>query len=197
MKELLELGKHEITAITRKDSSAASSIPAGLNVAKVDYNDESTLVNALQGQDVLIITMHVRAPPDTQLKLVRAAAAANVPYVLPNEWGCDMADEKMAEDSLLGKFDAPVRSLVEELGKSSWIGVVTGFWYEYSLGFGTETYGMDWKNRTWTFFDDGETKMNTTVSVTNRYRTATGRTNTSHRPGLKLEELWLSCSHCL
>ncbi|KAI1381272.1 NAD(P)-binding protein [Hypoxylon crocopeplum] len=163
VEELLKQGKHEITAVTRKDSAAANSIPAGVKIAKVDYSDESTLEDALKGQEVLIITMHTRAPPDTQLKLIRAAAAANVPFVLPNEWGCDMADEAMAKDTLLGEFDGPARKLCEELGKSSWIGVVTGFWYEYSLGFGTETYGMDWKNRTWTFFDDGETKMNTTT----------------------------------
>lgn len=139
-------------------------MPAGIKIAKVDYDDESTLVAALEGQDALVITMNPQAPPDTQLKLVRAAAAAKVPFVLPNEWGCDMADEQMAQECLLGKYDAPVRKLIEELGVSSWIGVVTGFWYEYSLGFGEQTYGMDWVNRKWTFFDDGETKMNTTVS---------------------------------
>ncbi|KAI8957010.1 NAD(P)-binding protein [Daldinia sp. FL1419] len=161
--ELLKLGKHEITAITRKSSSAANSIPGGVKVAKVDYDDESTLVDGLKGQDVLIITMDTRAAPDTQLKLIRAAAAANVPFVLPNEWGCDMADEAMGKDILIGNIELSSRKLVEDLGKSSWIGVVTGFWYEYSLGFGKETYGMEWKTRTWTFFDDGETKMNTST----------------------------------
>ncbi|KAI1780723.1 NAD(P)-binding protein [Hypoxylon cercidicola] len=163
LKELLDLGKHEVTAVTRKDSSAVNSIPAGVKVAKVDYNDESTLVDALEGQDALIITMDYRAPPDTQVKLVRAAAAAKVPFLLPNEWGSDRAEEAISQEALLGRSDLHVRKLVEELGVSSWIGVVTGFWYEYSLGYGTETYGMDWKNRTWTFFDDGETKMNTTT----------------------------------
>ncbi|KAI0385561.1 NAD(P)-binding protein [Hypomontagnella monticulosa] len=158
--ELLKLGKHEITAITRKDSSSANSVPSGVKVAKVDYDDESTLVDALQGQDVLVITMHTRAPPDTQLKLVRAAAAANVPFVLPNEWGCDMEDEQLAKDILLGDIEGPVRKLCEELGKSSWIGVATGFWYAYSLGFGNATFGMEWKKREFTFFDDGETKIN-------------------------------------
>ncbi|KAI1473796.1 NAD(P)-binding protein [Daldinia eschscholtzii] len=161
--ELLHLWKHEITAITRKSSSASNNIPEGVKVAKVDYDDESTLVDALKGQDALIITMDTRAAPDTQSKLIRAAAAANVPFVLPNEWGCDMADEAMGKDTLIGDIELPTRKLVEELGKSSWIGVVTGFWYEYSLGFGQETYGMDWKTRTWTFFDNGETKMNTTT----------------------------------
>ncbi|KAI1206124.1 NAD(P)-binding protein [Annulohypoxylon truncatum] len=163
VEELLKLGKHEVTAITRKDSPAASSIPAGVKVAAVDYSDESSLVDALKGQDALIITMNVQAPPETQLQLIRAAAAANVPYVLPNEWGCDMADEQFGKEIFLGGSEVPARKLVEELGKSSWIAVVSGFWYEYSLGMGEQCYGMDVKNKTWTFFDDGETKMNTTT----------------------------------
>ncbi|KAI5863998.1 NAD(P)-binding protein [Durotheca rogersii] len=158
VEELLKTGKHEITAVTRKDSQAV--IPAGLKVAKVDYEDESTLVSALQGQEVLIITMHIRAPQGTQEKLIRAAAAANVPYVLPNEWSPDMADEAMSTDIILGHAEIATRKLIEELGKSSWIGMITSFWYEYSLGTGPETFGMDWKKRTWTFFDDGETKIN-------------------------------------
>ncbi|KAI1457890.1 NAD(P)-binding protein [Annulohypoxylon moriforme] len=164
VEELLKQGKHEVTAISRKDSPAAKSIPEGVKVAAVDYSDESTLVNALKGQEVLIITMNTQAPPDTQFQLIRAAAAANVPYVLPNEWGCDMADEEMGKEILLGNSEVPARKLIEELGKSSWIGVVSGFWYEYSLGMGEQCYGMEVKDKTWTFFDDGETKINTSVS---------------------------------
>lgn len=140
-----------------------------MKVAAVDYDDESTLVEALKGQEVLIITLSVMAPPETQLKLVRAAAAANVPYVLPNEWGCDMANEDLGKDILLGNQEAPVRKLIEELGKSSWIGVATGFWYEYSLGMGEQCYGMEVKDKTWTFLDDGETKINSIVSTTDLY----------------------------
>ncbi|KAI1471675.1 NAD(P)-binding protein [Daldinia caldariorum] len=161
--ELLKLGKHEITAITRKSSSAASHLPQGVKVAEVDYDDESTLVAGLKGQDVLIITVGITAPPDTQSKLIRAAAIANVPFVLPNEWGCDMTDEALGNDILQGERERSTRKLIEELGKSSWIAVATGFWYDYSLGFGKGTYGMELKTRTWTFFDNGETKMNTTT----------------------------------
>ncbi|KAI2602291.1 NAD(P)-binding protein [Hypoxylon sp. NC1633] len=160
---LQKQGKHELTAITRQDSTAAASIPAGVKVAKVDYANEATIVDALRGQDALIITMSIFAGEETQLTLIRAAAAAGVPFVLPNEWGVDSADEALMRDTTMGGQKPRVKNYVEELGKSSWIGVVMGFWYEYSLGFGTETFGMDWKNRIWTFIDDGETKMNTTT----------------------------------
>jgi len=41
-------------------------------------------VETLRGQQVLIITISVAAPSDTISKLVRAAAKAGVPYILPN-----------------------------------------------------------------------------------------------------------------
>ncbi|KAI1078549.1 NAD(P)-binding protein [Whalleya microplaca] len=159
VEELLKLGQHEVTAISRIDSKAV--IPEGVKVARVDYNDQSTLVNALQGQEALIITMSVMAPKGTQTKLVEAAIAANVAYILPNEWGFDTSIEQVCQDTLQGPEKSAIRELFAEDGKSSFINVITGFWYEYSLGFGANTYGMDWKNRTFTFFDDGETKINT------------------------------------
>ncbi|ROW09402.1 hypothetical protein VMCG_02245 [Cytospora schulzeri] len=76
LEHLLKNGKHEVTAITRKDSSA--TLPDGLNVARVDYSEPSTLVEALRGQDALIITLAASAPQDTQSKLIEAAAAAEI-----------------------------------------------------------------------------------------------------------------------
>lgn len=87
--ELLKAAKHEVTAITRLDSTA--EIPNGVNVAKVNYDDPLTLVAALRGHDVLVITLAVTAPRDTQEKLVTAAAEAGVPFILPNFWGLDTA----------------------------------------------------------------------------------------------------------
>ncbi|KAI0602444.1 CipA protein [Biscogniauxia sp. FL1348] len=156
---LLKLGKHEVTAITRADSNAI--IPSGVKSAKVDYEDHSSLVNALQGQDALVITMSVKAPKETQYKLARAAAEANVPYVLPNEWGVDSSKMPFGQDVLMGPDHVAICKEIEALGKSSWISVVTGFWYEYSIAVGPNAYGFDYKNHTVTFIDDGETKINT------------------------------------
>lgn len=63
-KELVKTGKHKVIAITRNDS--ASQLPEGVIAAKVDYNDEVSVINALKGQQILIITMSVRAAPETQ-----------------------------------------------------------------------------------------------------------------------------------
>jgi uncharacterized protein YbjT (DUF2867 family) len=74
-------GKHTVTAISRKDSK--SSIPSGVQVAHVDYDDHKSLVSALKGQDALVITLGVMTPPDYQRRLLRAAVDAEVPWVLP------------------------------------------------------------------------------------------------------------------
>jgi hypothetical protein len=165
VKELLNAKQFNVTAITRADSS--STLPSGINKANVDYDDASSLVSALKGMDVLIITMAVTAPRDTSERLIRAAAEAKVPWVLPNEWGADHLDEKMSDESLVGGPIRAMRKLIEELGVSSWIACVCSFWYEYSLngipGFAPYCYGFDIDNKKVTFYNEGNTKMCTST----------------------------------
>lgn len=161
VEELLRAGKHEVTALTRR--GAAKAMPAGVRVAEVDYEDAASLVAALQGQEALVITLPAKVSPDPEITLVEAAAAAGVPYVVPNEWRPDMADEQLVRDLFMDKAHT-VHRRIEELGRSAWTGFVTGFWYEFSLALGPSCFGMDWKKRSWTFCDAGETKMNVTVS---------------------------------
>jgi len=129
----------------------------------VSYDDPSTLVSALQGQDVLIITLAVTAPRGTQDILVDAAAKAGVPFVVPNEWGLDVTHGTIGQDTMMGQAILATRKKIEELGKSSWIAMVTGFWYAFSLA-SSEAYGFDLKNRKVTFYDEGTAKINNIVS---------------------------------
>ncbi|RYP54395.1 hypothetical protein DL768_000812 [Monosporascus sp. mg162] len=159
--ELLKLGKHEVTAITRAESNAV--IPDGVKVAKVDYEDHSSLVAALRGQEVLIITMSVRAPKEAQKKLVDAAADAEVPWILPNDWGLDDADKALADDIFLGPPSRAMRKHIDDLGKSSWIAIACGFWYEFSLGGTPERFGFNFAERSVVFFDDGTAPIHTST----------------------------------
>ena len=70
--ELLKNPTFTVTALTR--TADTSSFPPGIQAIPVDYSDPSTLTAALKGQDALIITLAVTAPPDTHAKLVHAAA---------------------------------------------------------------------------------------------------------------------------
>ncbi|KAJ9658205.1 hypothetical protein H2201_007878 [Coniosporium apollinis] len=143
VEEMLKNGKHKITAITRTGST--NKAPEGVALKKVDYNDQSSLIKALNGQDALVITMGVTAPPDQQTKLIEAAAAANVPWIIPNEFGEDGLNEELGKDILLGPPKKKDRDHIEKLGG------------------GPYRYGFDFKNRTVTFFDDGTTRINTST----------------------------------
>ncbi|OAP63174.1 hypothetical protein AYL99_02401 [Fonsecaea erecta] len=158
---LLQTGKHRLTAITRADST--STVPEGMTVKKVNYDEPSTLVDALRGQDVLIITMAVTAPQDTETKLIDAAAAAGVPWVLPNEYSSDPRNTALQHEIIIGDAKDATRRHIEARGVSAWISFTCSFWYEYSLAASPASYGFDFATKTVTLYDDGNTKINTTT----------------------------------
>lgn len=146
-------------AITRGDSS--STIFSGVEIKRVNYDDHSSLVEALQGQDALIITMGVLAPRDQQTKLIEAAAAAKVAWILPNEFGNDNTNPILLRDVPINASKTQYRDQIERLGVSSWVGICCNFWYDYSLSRGN--FSIDVKNGTATLWDDGKTRANTST----------------------------------
>ncbi|KAG8529568.1 uncharacterized protein KY384_006205 [Bacidia gigantensis] len=161
VENILKNGKQNVIALTRADSKSAA--PAGVEVRKIDYDNQQTIVDALQGVEALIITMAVTAPPEQQTKLIDAAAAASVPWVLPNEYGAASNNEQLGKDTMLGPKAQGYRTHIEELGESSWIGVACSFWYEYSLAVSPEAYGFDFAKKEVTFFGEGTAKINTST----------------------------------
>ncbi|KAJ0415788.1 hypothetical protein BJY00DRAFT_304619 [Aspergillus carlsbadensis] len=160
---LVKAGKHTITAITRPEST--NQIPSGVEVARVDYaaDDDTALVEVLRGQQALLITMNVFAPPNTMSKLIRAAAKAGVPYIIPNWYGHDAANDALCEDSMLTPNRDRVIAEIKELGVSAYLFLVCNFWYEFSLGGGPDRYGFDFGRRTFMLFDEGDVPINTTT----------------------------------
>jgi hypothetical protein len=158
---LLKTGKHSVTAITRAGST--SKFPQGVKVVTVDYDDEDSLVAALKGQQFFAISMSVLAPPDTQGKLIKAAAKAGVPWVMPNGYGTDIANKKLAEENRTGHAVFPGIEAVEEAGVSSFIVMCCSFWYEFSVAQGHQWYGFDFANKKMTFYDEGKTAIPTTT----------------------------------
>ncbi|ROV91374.1 hypothetical protein VMCG_09683 [Cytospora schulzeri] len=155
--ELLKSGKHTITGLTRQDST--SKLPEGVHPVVINYGDQSSIVNALRGQQFLIIVLNPLVPKDTQSKLVRAAAEAGVPYVMPNTYGPDPLNEAMMTQAIIGIPFFHIKKEIEQLGVSSWIAFGSGFWYEWSLAGGADRFGCDIEKRQMTFFDDGAEKI--------------------------------------
>ena len=59
-------------------------------------------------------------------------------------------------------FAVATRKAIADLGKSSYVAVSTGFWYEWSLAI-PAGYGFDFANRAVTLFDEGEAKISTST----------------------------------
>lgn len=157
---LVATGKHTITAITRTDST--SKFPDQVIPAFVDYSDHESLVRALRGQDALIITVGFFAPKNLSSLLVQAAADAEVPWILPNEWSPDSAHEGLVRDISSLQNMPVVRDEIRRLGKSSYIALCCGLWYEWCLSTPV-LFGIDCQARKATLFDDGSTRINTST----------------------------------
>lgn len=161
---LIKGGRHRVTALTRPDSTNA--MPSGLHdIKQVNYDEHQSLVEALKGQEVLIITMNVFAPKESQIRLIDAAVEAGVQWIIPNEWGIDVSKEEAAKDTMLGERIIEVRRYIEKVGagKMYWTGICNSFWYEFSLAGSEARYGFDFEKKEVTFFNDGETKINHTT----------------------------------
>ena len=128
-----------------------------MTVKRADTPEE--LKDALTGIDALVITLSVKTPPTYQTKLIDAAAAAGVKWVLPNEWGSDTAhagqNENPAHKSKIG-----YRRRIEDLGMR-WVAVVTGQWYDFSAGGGF--FGVDMVAKKATLYDGGDVRTVTST----------------------------------
>jgi hypothetical protein len=150
----VETGKHTVTALTRADSKG--EIPSGVEAIKVDYDDEASLVEALKGQQFLIITLGVRVPEAVHDKIVAAAGKAGVPYVLPNSYGYPVQEKLAQEGDQTSKVIIDRINSVRATGVSTPIVLSCGIWYEWSLALGDFWFGINIKDRRVTFYDDGK-----------------------------------------
>ncbi|KAJ0383016.1 hypothetical protein COL922a_011357 [Colletotrichum nupharicola] len=121
LKALLAKGIHTITAVTRTESTA--TFPEGVIVKKGSYEDESFLVSAFQGQDVVQLALGFSSYATGQEPLIRAAAKAGVKWILPTEYGSAPDPSKLLDSSPILQGKIQIRKLIEELG-SNWIAIL-------------------------------------------------------------------------
>ncbi|KAH7069773.1 hypothetical protein BKA63DRAFT_580000 [Paraphoma chrysanthemicola] len=163
LKSLLEAEKHEVTVLTRPESTAI--FPTGATIIKVDYSSSTNITTALQGHDFLIITLGVTSPPDLHFRIVTAAAEAGVKYIMPNYYAFALSERtgSVPDNPLLngfGKYIQDVKDVQEKGFDVKYVAMCCGFWYEFSLGMGESWFGFDIENRKVTFYDNGDTKVN-------------------------------------
>lgn len=129
LKSLLQWGTFNVTALSRQDSTA--TFAPGITVKKGDYKSSEFLESALEGQDVLIITLAVTTSSEVQTDFIKAAAKAGVPWILPNEYGQDGANVNLLNAVPFLGVKAKYRNEIEELGRSSWIGIASNLWFDF------------------------------------------------------------------
>jgi hypothetical protein len=97
--------------------------------------------------------------PNLPSRLISAAAASGVKYVVPTEFGSDNATEYFSSIPMVqGK--APTRKQIEESGMK-WLGIVNNPWLGWSLKGGH--FYINAKERKATLLDEGTTKFNSTT----------------------------------
>jgi hypothetical protein len=105
--------------------------------------------------------MSVTAPPDNHRKIAKAAGKAGVPYIMPNVHGIDIFNKSLRKEAFPGYSYYILDSILEvEKPSVSHIALVCGFWYEWSLALGENSFGFDIKNKKVLFYGDGKTRFN-------------------------------------
>lgn len=142
-----------MTALCRPESEKA--LPFGVKKVQVDFEDKNSLVAALKGQQFLVVSLPVTAPPGLHSRIIEAAADAAVSYVMPNLYGADIRDPKLREE----RVGALIQQMIAHIdGLSiSYVTMACGTWYEWSLALGEQWFGFSIKERKVTFVDDGQT----------------------------------------
>jgi hypothetical protein len=81
---------------------------------------------------------------------------------MPNVYGYDILNDRLNDDFVYGPVTKQGVKDVEASG-AHYVVLCCGFWYEWSLSAGENFLGFDIANRKVVFFDDGETKVNTST----------------------------------
>nr|POE71805.1 hypothetical protein CFP56_11681 [Quercus suber] len=155
---LIGTGKYKVTAVVRHESRT-TLLPA-VHVVKGDLHSSHFLEESLKYQDVVIIAFGIEAPQSLDKAIVHAAAEVGVKYILPNEF---VSQDSLRRHFPFGLHDKKneIRDLIQKLGKSKWIAIVNGTWYDFSLL--TGSYGIDIRNRKAVIWTPTTAKANVTT----------------------------------
>ena len=127
------LKDHSFTVTVLARGSSKSTFPSNVTVTRIaDDLPHAALVEALQGQDVLISAVGPEAK-DAEYKLVDAAIEAGVRRFFPTEDGLDNSDPKNAAVSPIVaiKYDMQPHQKSKQKEGLTWTPVGTGMWIDW------------------------------------------------------------------
>jgi uncharacterized protein YbjT (DUF2867 family) len=109
--ELVKQPGVRVVGLTRRGGSR-KPVPEGVILREVDYDNEESLVSALQGVEVVISALAAPAGFEAQAALVRAAKKAGVELFAPSEYG----DDTPHFDQGPFKMKKPVHEFMKSIG---------------------------------------------------------------------------------
>lgn len=125
-----------------------------------DYDSESSLKDAFQGQDAVISLVGGTAIGD-QDKLINGAIAAGVKRFIPSEFGSNTADKRLRD--IVPVFEpkfGTVNYLKSKESEISWTSVVTGVFFDWGLKVGF--FGFNGSTKTANVIDHGKAIISAT-----------------------------------
>ncbi|KAH8714149.1 NmrA-like family protein [Ilyonectria robusta] len=145
-------GGFAVTVFTR-DKKSIQGVPAGAEVAEVDYASAASLENALRGQDVAISTVAGHALGGQKL-IIDACIKAGVKRYIPCDWGSLSTDPVAKQLAVYAPQVATQEYLREkaELGELEYTIIATGVFLD--LVFMTPTL-VDFEAHTALIYDNG------------------------------------------
>lgn len=141
-----------MTIFTRSKNSI-QGVPAGAEVAEVDYSSIDSLANALRGHDVAISTVAGHAIGGQKL-VIDACIKAGVQRYIPCDWGALSTDAKARQLAVYGPQVETQDYLKEkaESGELEYTIISTGVFFDLIL---TTPLLIDFENHTIQLYDNG------------------------------------------
>ena len=163
---LLDVGEFTLTALKRHSSRSVPSKDPAVRVLEVDDDFSlSSLTNALQGQDAVIVVFRV-SDLEQHLRIADAALAAGVQRFIPADFGsCDSSSAYVQELMPLFLRKVRVREHLQNLAAANpgftWTSLVSGHFFDWGLE--KDFLHCNLRSHTMDMLDDGTHRTSMTT----------------------------------
>lgn len=157
---LVSSNKFDLTVVARKQSNV--QVPSSVKLVKVDYDNHSELVDALRGQEAIVITLGDLSTLEKNSKaIIDAAIEAGVKRVIPSDFGNDLGREPGSTRPVFSAKLNVIKYLVEHETQIEHTEIATGPFFDWGLR--VKFIGFDIPGRKAKIYGDGTRKINTTT----------------------------------
>ncbi|KAH8821778.1 isoflavone reductase family protein [Xylogone sp. PMI_703] len=116
LEAVLASGKFDVKLLLRnKTADRTRSLPSNITTVTIDFDQPSTLVEALRGQDAVVVFTKFAPGSELdriQIALIDAAIKAGVKLFVPSEWAPDTAGGNAATSRRIGPNTLPPTGVI-------------------------------------------------------------------------------------